>query len=93
MRSLYEVDRATSYVGHPKVVEVEFGTANTDQMVPHTLETNDPENVLYTVVKADRATSIYNDQSSTRRLWQDGYIILRSSVANAIVKLLLGVPR
>ena len=93
MRSLYEVDRATPYADHPVVVEVKFGTANTDQMVPHKLGTNDPENVIYTVVKADRATSIYNDQSSTRRLWQDGYIILRSSVANAIVKLLLGVPR
>jgi hypothetical protein len=70
-------------------VDVTFGTANTDQIVEHTLETVYPEDVNYELVKADRATAIYNDQSASRRPWGRGYIILRSSVANAQVRLLL----
>lgn len=73
-------------------VTVTFGSADTDLDIRHDLRPANPENIYYAVVKADRATSIYNDQSGTRRAWNTGYIILRSSAASAVVTLLLAVP-
>lgn len=73
-------------------VDVTFGAADTDLDIRHTLNPTSFEDVGYLVVKADRATSIYNDQTGTRRPWGQGYIILRSSVADATVTLLLFKP-
>ncbi len=74
-------------------VEVTFGAANTDLDIRHGIATASPDNIQYTLVRADRATSIYNDQSATRKPWNDGYVILRSSVANANCRILLTVKR
>ena len=74
-------------------IEVTFGSANTDKDLTHSLRPTNPENIRYQVVNADRATSIYHDQSATRKPWGHGYIILRSSVASAKVTLLLTIPR
>lgn len=70
-------------------VDVTFTTANADLLIPHKLVTTDPEAVDYIVTRIDRATTIYNDQSGTRQMWSNGYILLRSSVANASCRLLL----
>lgn len=66
-------------------------TSNTDMVVPHTLTPLSPEQVGYMVVRSAQAGSIYHDTSGTRKAWQNGYIVLRSSVANARVRLLLFV--
>lgn len=88
----FDLKRATPAVQWQEV-DVTFGSANADYDIQHTLTPSDPENVRYLVVSADRATSLYHDQSGTRRSWVSGLITLRSSVASAAVKLLLYVPR
>ena len=72
-------------------VDVTFGAANKDYDIPHTLKVADPEDVDYSVLRADRATSIFHDQSATRTPWQPKYILLRSSAASAVVTLLLSI--
>lgn len=87
-----EMKAATPATDH-QYLEVTFGAANTDFDIRHDLKPSNPENIHYIVVRADRATSLYHDQSGTRRAWKAGYIVLRSSVANAKVTLLLQTPR
>ena len=80
---------ATSF----EYVDVTFGSANVDHDILTALRPASPEDIAYLVVRADRATSLYHDQSGTRRPWGAGYLVLRSSVANAVVRLLLFTPR
>ena len=72
-------------------VEITFDSANTDRIIEHALHPPSVEEVNYQVVRADRATSIYHDQSGTRRYWGSGFIVLKSSIASAKVRLLLTV--
>ena len=74
-------------------VEVTFGSANTNKDIRTALRPADPDDIQYTLVRSDRATSLYHDQSSTRKVWQTGYVILRSSVASAHCRILLTVKR
>lgn len=74
-------------------VEVTFAGANVDFDIKHALKPTNSENIHYIVVRKDRSTDIYHDQSGTRRAWGKGYIVLRSSVANAKVTLLIFTPR
>lgn len=74
-------------------VDVIFGGADTDLDIRHGLRPANPENIHYEVIKTDRSTVIYNDQSGTRRPWGAGYVILRSSAASAVVTLRLFIPR
>lgn len=73
-------------------VEATFGDANLDLLIAHDLDPADPDVLQYSVVQADRATQVYHDQSVTRRAWASDYILLRSSVADAKVRLLLTLP-
>jgi len=72
-------------------VTVTFLAADTDQDVPYTILTpEDPETIRYEPVRKDRAADIYDDQSSAnRRRWTSTYIVLRSTVAGAIITLRL----
>lgn len=74
-------------------VDVTFGSANTDLDIRHSIATAQPDNINYQLVRADRATSLYHDQSATRKPWAEGYVILRSSAANAVCRILLTVKR
>ena len=74
-------------------VEVTFGTANVDKDIRTSLRVADPDDLNYQLVRSDRATTLYHDQSSTRKVWQDGYVILRSSVASANCRILLTAKR
>lgn len=74
-------------------VEVTFGSANTDLDIRHSLRAVAPDDIQYQVMRTDRATSIYNDESATRKVWTSDYVILRSSVANAAVRILLTAKR
>jgi hypothetical protein len=71
---------------------VRFALANVDTTIEHDLRPSDPETVMYQVMRADRACRIYDDQSGTRKPWAADYVILRSDVAGASVRLLLTRP-
>lgn len=85
------------FLGSPfadfEILEVTFGAANVDLDIRHHLSPKDAEGVGYLVLRADRATSIYDDHSGTRKPWTSAVITLRSSVADAQVQLLLIQPR
>jgi len=87
-----DIEEATPSARFQEIL-VTFGSADTDYDIAHTLRPADPENIRYQIVSADRATSIYHDQSGTRKPWSAGVIILRSSAASAVVRLLLTIPR
>lgn len=72
---------------------VTFTTANADLPIAHSLRPSNPEDIDYEVVRKDRACDLYHDQSGTRKAWKAGYIILRSSVANAVVDVRLSIRR
>lgn len=73
-------------------VDVVFNSIpNTDTIVPHTLAPTDPEAVNYISIRKSQAADVYHDVSVTRKKWQRDYIVLRSPVASAKVKLLLYV--
>lgn len=75
-------------------VEVTFpSTVNTDLVVPHDLGADDPNTILYLPLRSDRACDVFHDTSATRKPWTSTYILLRSNVANAKVRLLLYVGR
>jgi hypothetical protein len=74
--------------------DVQFGAADTDQLVPHAFtRMDDPEQVGYVVVQADRACRVYHDTSVTRRAWGANFCILRCDTPDAAVRLLLTLPR
>lgn len=74
-------------------VDVTFGSANTDYIIEHTLVTPDPEVIRWWVVKNDTAGVVYRDAGTPPRSWGDGYVVLKCSVANANVRLLLFVEQ
>lgn len=76
---------------HFQYLDVEFGDADVDTIVEHSLFTTDPEAVNYEVVRSDQACRVYHDSSATRKLWGQGYIILRSDTADAVVRLRLSL--
>jgi hypothetical protein len=68
-------------------------TADTDWAIATALAPEDPEGLIYQLVRADRACYVYHDQSSTRVPWKSGQMILRCSAANASVLLRVEIPR
>lgn len=73
-------------------LDVTFGpVANADTVIAHTLAPIDPEAVNYLPVRKSKSCDIYHDVSASRKKWAQTYIVLRSTVANAQVKLLLYV--
>lgn len=81
------------FARYQRVVVTFPSTPDTDVVVPHSLNLNDPESVEYIVLKASKAGVVYNDQSATRKAWQQGYVVLRSNVASLVATILLTVPR
>ena len=77
-------------------VDVTFGTANTDYIISHTLTTPDPEVIRWWVIQNDTAGVVYRDPPTSGvapRNWGEGYVVLKCSVANANVRLLLFVEQ
>lgn len=93
VRYLDEDMRKATPAAQYTYVDVTFGSANADHDIVHALRPADPDALDYQVVRADRATSIYHDTSASRKRWGKGYVILRSSVANAVVRILLTIER
>jgi hypothetical protein len=92
--STYVSDRVRSEIRSPfaryERVTVTFSIgANVDTAVSYRMQVRDPEAIDYLIVGKDRAADIYNDKSITRRLWTPGTLYLRSSVADAVVTLLI----
>lgn len=82
------------YAKYQRVTVTFPSTPDTDTVIPYTGDiAANPEDVEYFVVKQDRAGSIYNDQSATRKPWQQGYVVLRSSVGSLSATILLTAPR
>ncbi len=73
-------------------VTVTFGTANTDYIVSHSLPGNS-DNIRWHPVSIEGNGTIYRDNSADRQAWGDGYIVLRSSLANHVCRLLLFVEQ
>ena len=87
-----QFEESSAYIKF-EYVDVTFGSANVDKDIRTSISVASPDDIDYQLVKSDRATILYNDQSSTRKVWQDGYVILRSSVANANCRILLTAKR
>lgn len=74
-------------------------TANADIAIPHNLAPPSAEHVNYIVLRQGvpagglRPGTVYHDTTGARLPWQPTYIILRNTVANAKVTLLLTVSR
>lgn len=96
VKTLEEIERAhrrTAAYAQYEYVDVVFGAAGVDVVVPHILHPGHPEDINYEVVKTDAPCQVFHDGSSTRRPWSAGYIVLRSDVANVQVRLLLSAER
>lgn len=91
MSSVSNTDRLQPWAQWEEVDVVFNATANTDTIVPHTLLPVDPEHVNYWPIRKGQAADVYHDVAFTRKPWGAGYIVLRSTVANAKVTLLLTV--
>jgi hypothetical protein len=77
------------YARYERVVVTFNLGANVDHVVNYRMTVRDPEAIDYEVRGKDRACDVYNDLSVTRLPWQHGVLYLRSSVADAVVTLLL----
>ena len=66
-------------------------TPNLDLDIKHDLCPLNPEDVDYEVLRSTAPTTIYHDQSGTRKPWGTGYVILRSTRAEVIVTLRLSL--
>lgn len=81
-------------------VDVKFpSSTNVDVVVQTRLRSDNPDNIIYTVVGLDFFTAptttpcIYKDVSATRHVWQNGFIVLRSNVASFTAHLRLELKR
>lgn len=77
--------------------DLEFGSANQDLVVKHGLSTPDPESVRVLPIEwrfagppAD-APVLYRDSSKARRPAGSGFLIIRCTLANAKVRVLIFV--
>lgn len=74
-------------------------TANIDVIVRHSLNPTDPESVVFQVLNPAHltapaaATYVYKDSSATRKPWQGGYIVVRSTGTSYSCILLVALPR
>ncbi len=84
-------DRLQPWAQWEEVDVVFSSTANADTNIPHSLLPPSPEHIHYIPLRKGQAADVYHDSTGTRKPWGTGYIILRSTVANAKVTLLLTV--
>lgn len=87
-----KVDRQDPFAQYQRVV-VTFGAADTDVDIAHQLKPATAESIEYIVLRRDKAGDVYHDTSATRIPWAEGLIRLRCETADAVVTLLLMVPR
>lgn len=91
MRNLEERFNSSSPFTRFSFHTVTFADADTDTLVEHDLAPLLAEDVRYVVLGLSAASSIYHDQSTTRRLWERDGIYLRAS-APVTAELLLVLP-
>ena len=73
-------------------VDVTFGTANTAHIIPHSLS-GPTEGIRWIPVSIEGNGTIYRDNAIGRQAWGSDYIVLRSSLANQVCRLLLTVEQ
>lgn len=81
-------------------IDVEFNsTADANTEIRHALTAPDPEDIDFQVVRWNFSSApatapvVYRDSAANRRVWSDGYIVLRCNTASASCTLLLTVRR
>jgi|ETNvirnome_2_130_1030620.scaffolds.fasta_scaffold67209_2 hypothetical protein len=75
-------------------VDATFGSsANVDLIIEHTLTVKDAEKVRWLTITNDTSGVVYREPAPTPRAWGDGYVVLRCSVADTNVRLLLFVEQ
>ena len=88
-----ELEQSSPYVAYQYLTVTFPSSANSDYPIAHSLTPLNVEEVDYEVVRKDRACDVYHDQSGTRTVWGEGYIILRCTVASATVDVRLSIRR
>lgn len=101
LRALRHIEKellARTTVAQFEYKDVNFNaSANNDTIIPHSLTPATPEDVDYEVVRWNFASApatapvAYVDTSGSRRPWGQGYIVLRSNVANATATIRMSV--
>ena len=79
-------------------VDVTFGAANTDHVVPYTtLKPTDLEDVRWLDITPNSASAtipvIYRSTDASRKGWGVNYLVLRCTVASYTTRLLLFLER
>ena len=74
-----------------QIAQVTFTTQGADLVIPHTLETPDPEQINYEVLRISGPAHIYHDGSPTRRRWGKGFIVLRADAVPVQADILLTI--
>lgn len=93
------VNRASPFAKWQYVSVTFPSTANIDVLIPHKLNPNDPESVLWIPLNFEEpsapaaAAYIYRDAATNRRAWQRDYIVLRSPRTLFTCLFLLALPR
>ena len=86
-----ELDRRVPFE-QTQEVDVTFLVADTDQEIKHTLKAENPDTeIRYEVVRKDQACDVYDYRGAGRKHWTNSYVVLRSTVAPATVKVRLSV--
>lgn len=75
--------------GRWEIIDVEFPTANTDVIIRHGLEPENPYDVHYVVLKQTTSGVVYEDITPSRSPWTSDYIILRATTNGWLGRLML----
>lgn len=88
------VDERGLPYGQHQYIDVTFNsTANADTIIRHQLKPDTPAEVDYQVVRKEQACDVYENTALDYRVWGNGYVVLRATVASAKVTLLLTTRR
>jgi len=74
-----------------QVVQVTFTEASADLVIPHRLETPDPEQITYQVLRQTGPAVVYHDGSPDRIPWGKGYVRLQCNQAPIQADILLTI--
>lgn len=92
MAAVTNPDLHQPYAAWQEVDVVFPATANTDLVIPHSLDPDQVDAVRYYPVRKDRVADVYHDTTVTRKVWHSNYILLRSNIASAKMTLFLYTP-
>lgn len=74
-----------------QIVQVTFTEPSVDLVIPHRLETPDPEQITYEVLRVTGPCNVWHDGSPDRIPWGKGYVRLRCNQAPIQADILLTI--